>query len=128
MPHTQEHDTNRRSAVGSQPEEWRKSVGELSDLLISVAQDGDTFAVLHEVDDHDYSPDGMCLDIAMVDHGRAVIRSDADVRNLGPGARAEIVTADRENEGGDIDADLADLVVRPPCSERSSMDDPTLRS
>ena len=53
---------------------------------------------------------------------------DADVRNLGPGARAEIVTADRENEGGDIDADLADLVVRPPCSERSSMDDPTLRS
>ena len=68
------------------------------------------------------------IDSAMVDHGRAVIRSDADVRNLGPGARAEIVTADRENEGGDIDADLAGLVVRPPCSERSSMDDPTLRS
>jgi hypothetical protein len=127
MPHTREHDTNRQG-VGSQPEEWRKSVGELSDLLISVAQDGDTFAVLHEVDDYDYSPDGMCLDIAMVDHGRAVIGSDADVRNLGPGVRAEIVTADRENEGGDIDADLADLVVRPPCSERSSMDDPTLRS
>jgi len=42
-------------------------VGELRDLLISVAQDGDTFAVLHEVDDDDYSPDGMCVDIAMVD-------------------------------------------------------------
>jgi len=66
MPHTREHDTNRQG-VGSQPEEWRKRVGELRDLLISVAQDGDTFAVLHEVDDDDYSPDGMCVDIAMVD-------------------------------------------------------------
>jgi hypothetical protein len=80
-----------------------------------VAQDGDTFAVLHEVDD-DYSPDGMSLDIAMVDHRLAVIRLDADVWNLGQGARAGIVTADRENEGGDIDSNLADLVVRPPCS------------
>ena len=55
----------------------------------------------------------------MLVRGLAAIRPDAELRNLGPRSPPGFVTADRENASEDLSANLADLVIGPPCSNRS---------